>query len=236
MGTRDLRPLLHLSLGGRRIGHWTPRYLSRRIRAILHARLHPEDPSLTPQATSVLASLLRPSDIGAEWGSGNSTRWFARRTAYLTSFESAGPYYDEVRASLLQAGLTNVDYGLIPFEHQDDEDAMHRSDWMRAAHSFADESLDFALVDSAPRGCLCAAVVPKLKRGGLLILDNANWYMPPPPEVGPAAPGTVSVPLGVPGSRVPNSRCWPAFASMTSGWRRHWSSDGIQMTLILFKA
>jgi len=203
---------------------------------MVHASLYPEDPSLTPRATSVLGSLLRLDDTGAEWGSGNSTRWFARRTAHLTSFETAGPYYEEVSASLRQAGLTNVDYRLIPFEYQDDEEAMHRSDWVLAAHAFADESLDFALVDSAPRGCLCAAVVPKLKRGGLLILDDANWYLPPPPNMRPPAPGTVSVSLGAPGSRSPNSRCWPAFISMTSGWRRHWSSNGIQMTLILFKA
>jgi len=203
---------------------------------MVHASLYPEDPSLTPRATSVLGSLLRLDDTGAEWGSGNSTRWFARRTAHLTSFETAGPYYEEVSARLRQAGLTNVDYRLIPFEYQDDEEAMHRSDWVLAAHAFADESLDFALVDSAPRGCLCAAVVPKLKRGGLLILDDANWYLPPPPNMRPPAPGTVSVSLGAPGSRSPNSRCWPAFISMTSGWRRHWSSNGIQMTLILFKA
>jgi hypothetical protein len=182
-----------------------------------------------------LESLLRPDDAGAEWGSGNSTPWFARRTARVISFESAGPYYEEVRASLQRAGLTNVDCRLIPFEHQDDEEAMHRSDWMLAAHAIADESLEFALVDSAPRGCLCAAVVPKLKPGGLLILDNANWYLPPPARMHPPAPGTVSVPLGAPGSRSPSNVCWPAFVRLTSGWRRYWSSDGIQMTLILFK-
>jgi len=233
----DLRPGIPLSLKQRRFDHWTPQYLRYRIQAAVRARLHPHEPSLTPRSVQQIELLLAPDSVGAEWGSGNTTRWFARRTKHLTSIETAREYYEKVAASLRAEGLTNVDYRLIPhdFEGEDDEQEMHRNPVVRAAYDLGDDTLDYALVDTAPRGCLCAGLVPKLKRGGLLILDNANWYLPPPPDVHPPAPGTVSAVIGTPGSRVLSHECWPAFARRVSNWKALWSSNGIQMTLLLIK-
>jgi hypothetical protein len=233
----DFRPGILFSLKNRRFDHWTPQYLRYRIQAGLRAALHPHEPSLTPRAVKQIEGLLSPDSVGAEWGSGNTTRWFARRTKHLTSFETTPPYYEQVAASLRAEGLTNVDYRLIPhdFEGEDDEQEMHRNPFVRAAYELGDETLDYALVDSAPRGCLCAGLVPKLKRGGLLILDNANWYLPPPADVRPPAPGSVSDVLGTPGSRIPSHECWPVFARRVAGWKALWSSNGIQMTLLLIK-
>ena len=112
---------------------------------------------------------------------------------------------------------------------------MHRNPVVRAVDQFGDETLDYALVDSAPRGCLSRGIAPKIKRGGLLILDNANWFLPPPPQVHPPAPGSVSAVFGTPGGPVPQHECWPVFARDTAGWERRWSSNGVQMTLILVK-
>jgi SAM-dependent methyltransferase len=181
--------------------------------------------------------LLGPASIGVEWGSGNTTRFFARRTKHLTSFETTPSYYEQVAARLRTEGLANVDYRLIPhdFEGEHDEQEMHRNPFVRAASEFQDESLDYALVDSAPRGCLCRGVAPKIKHGGLLVLDNANWYLPPPAGVQPPAPGTVSAVQGMPGSHVAHHECWPAFARLIADWDARWSSNGIQMTLILVK-
>lgn len=233
----DLRPGIRFSLKGRRFSHWTPQYLRYRIQAKLRAILRPEDPSLTPRAIAQLDRMLGKDSIGVEWGSGNSTRWFARRAQHLTSIETTPSYYEQVAATLRAEGVGNVDYRLIPhdFEWEDDEQAMHRSSIVRAVDDFADETLDFALIDSAPRGCLCAGVAPKLKHGGLLILDNANWYLPPPPDVRPIAPSSVSAVPGMPGSHIPRHECWPAFARLAADWDVLWSSDGVQMTAIFVK-
>jgi hypothetical protein len=77
----DLRPGFSLDLRGRRLGHLTPAYLYWRGRHALDRWRHPTDPSLTRESIDLLARLLRPSDVGAEWGAGNSTGWFAERTA-----------------------------------------------------------------------------------------------------------------------------------------------------------
>jgi hypothetical protein len=233
----DLRPRVVLSLRSRSFAHWTPRYLRYRIQALLRARLRPHEPSLTPRAVTQLASMLRPEHVGVEWGSGNTTRWLAKRTKHLTTFETDPAYYEQVAASLRAERIANVDYQLIPhdFEGETNEEEMHRNAFVRAAYELPDESLDYALVDSAPRGCLCFGVAPKIRRGGLLVLDNANWYLPPPRDVRPSAPGSVDAVLGTPGSRIPHHECWPAFARMVESWQAHWSSNGLQMTLILVK-
>ena len=233
----DFRPGILFSLKGRRFTHWTPQYLRYRIQASLRATLHPSEPSLTPDAVKQIERLVGPESVGAEWGSGNSTPWFARRTKHLTSFETVPAYYEQIAATMRADGITNVEYHLIPhdFEGEEDEDEMHRNPYVRAAYAFGDETLDYALVDSAPRGCLCAGIAPKLRRGGVLILDNANWYLPPPASVRPPAPGTVSAVIGTPGSRIPRHQCWPAFARLIADWPALWSSNGVQMTLVLVK-
>lgn len=206
--------------------------------AAVRARFRPDEPSLTPQSVELLERLLRPTDVGVEWGSGNTTAWFAKRTTHLTSFESLPPYYEQVAANLRAQGLTNVDYRLFDQDFDDyegDETAMHESPYVRGARAFGDETLDYALIDSIPRGCLCASVIPKLKPGGLLILDNANWYLPPPSSVRPAVPSSTTALMGTSGSAVPDNQCWPEMARRTADWRSCWSSNGVQMTLILIK-
>ena len=233
----DFRPRIVFSLKNRRFDHWTPSYLRYRLQAAIRAALRPEDPSLTPHAVRELDRRLTRDMIGVEWGSGNTTRFFASRTKHLTSFETDPSYYEWVTGTLRAEGFTNVDYRLIPhdFEGEHDEEAMHRNPVVRAVDQFADQSLDYALIDSAPRGCLSRGVASKIKPGGLLILDNANWYLPPPANLRPVAPGSVSHVLGTPGSSVPHHECWPAFAKLVDTWTPRWSSNGVQMTLLLIK-
>ena len=105
----DLRPRVALTLKNRWPSHWTPRYLRYRIPAALRAHLRPQEPSLTPRAIKQLESMLRPDHVGVEWGSGNTTRWFAKRTRHLTSFETDPAYYERVAASLTSARIDNAD-------------------------------------------------------------------------------------------------------------------------------
>ena len=235
--TVDFRPGIVFSLKDRRFDHGTPQYLRYRIQAAVRAAIRPREPSLTPQSIRDLERLLHRDAVGVEWGSGNTTRFFAKRTQHLTSVETDPAYHERVVDSLRAEGVNNVEHVLIEhdFEGEDDEEEMHRNAVVRVLDRFAAASLDYALIDSAPRGCLCHGIAPKLKAGGLLILDNANWYLPPPSSVRPPAPGSVAAVPGMPGSTIARHECGPAFAKLTAGWRALWSSNGVQMTLILVK-
>jgi hypothetical protein len=214
--------------GARRIGHWTPRYIFDRVVSQLQRWRWPEDPWLVREAVVLLEKMLRPGDVGIEWGAGNSTRWFAQRTRHLISLESDPDYCKQVADTLRERGLANVDLECIPVDYVDDERVMWESAWVQRVARLPDDSLDYALVDSAPRGCLCAAVAPKLRDGGLLILDNANWYIATPPEHRHA-----------PGSRVPGdpplTPRWKEFLELSAGWRRVWTGNGISTTVIFIK-
>ena len=102
--------------------------------------------------------------------------------------------------------------------------------------AFGDETLDYALVDSAPRGCLCAGIAPKLRPGGVLILDNANWYLPPPASGTPACAGNR---LGRDRHARQPHTAPPVLArvreALIADWPALWSSNGVQMTLVLVK-
>ena len=231
----DLRPGVVARLRGRSYKHLIPSYLYYRARLFMTSRFNPTHPSLTLASIRLLERLLQPSHVGVEWGAGNSTGWFAERTAHLTSFETGPDYYTVVRDNLATRGLTNVDLQFVSFEPVASEQANHEHEWMQRAYALADQSLDYALIDSAPRACLCRTVVSKLKPGGLLILDNANWYFPPPADLRPFPVGSIAVPAGFPESRDPGNVCTPAFLRDTAEWRRTWTTDGVTATLLMFK-
>jgi predicted O-methyltransferase YrrM len=200
----------------------TPRYVYNRVRDLVYQRAHPADPWLTPDAIELLDTLLQPTDRGAEFGSGRSTLWFAARVAALTSVEHNRGWYEAVTRKLKDGGLSNVDYFLIP---QDKPTEYGDSAYARKALEFADASLDFALVDGYFRDYCAKYIMPKVKPGGILIIDNINWSLP----CGSKAPGTRPAELG------PVTSVWAEISQELAGWRTIWTSNGIWDTAIFFK-
>jgi len=203
--------------------HQTPRYVDNRIREILYRRAHPEAPWLTPAAIRLLATMLRPADHGAEFGSGRSTIWFAARVATLTSVEHDAWWHETVSAKLKERGYANVDCILAredqPMERGGD------SAYARIALSFTDASLDFALVDGHYRDYSAQYVMPKIKPGGMLIIDNVNWYLPCRSH----APNSRTPALG------PAPGAWAEVWRELVGWRTIWTSSGVTDTAIFIK-
>jgi len=163
------------------IRHWVrhPLGLLRRVWHLAYERAHPEEPFLAPAAVRFLDGALPRDGIGLEWGSGRSTRWFARRLKRLVSVEHDRGWFDEVSAQLRQSQLQNVDYRLIPLEHPIDEptrpvyDPMPR--YVSFVEEFPDEHFDFIEVDGHYRQACVVGGAPKLKPGGLLLIDDTNW-------------------------------------------------------------
>lgn len=203
--------------------HRTMRYVYNRTRQILYERAHPADPWLTPAAIRLLRDLLRPADRGLEFGSGRSTIWFARRVATLTSVEHDERWHASVSATLRDRGLGNVDYILAPGDQP-----MERgwdSTYAKTALAFPDASLDFALVDGHYRDYSAKFTLPKLKPGGMLIIDNVNWYLPCRSK----APNSRTAALG------PKTPAWAEVADELAQWRTIWTSSGVWDTAIFIK-
>jgi len=183
----------------------------------------PDHPWLTRQANSILDTYLKKTDRGLEFGSGRSSMWFAQRIAHLTSVEHHEGWYKQVSQMFADNHVDNVDYRHCPKVAQDADPA--GSGYVKVVEEFDPGSLDFALVDGIYRDHVAAAVLPKLRPGGVLIIDNINHYFPS----GSHSPNSRSTRDG------PNGDLWKRVHDEVSSWRYIWTSSGVSDTAFFFK-
>jgi hypothetical protein len=126
-----------------------------------------------------------------EYGSGGSTRYWLRRAASVISVEHDPAWHARVRAAI--AGPAPLDYRLAPPEPDPapgadrdpadpaacvsgsyPRDRLRYTRYVAQIDGCADGSLDLVLVDGRARPACLARAAPKLRRGGLLVLDNSD--------------------------------------------------------------
>ncbi|MCA1833877.1 MAG: class I SAM-dependent methyltransferase [Actinomycetota bacterium] len=167
-----------------------PLVLVARLWSGLYHRRHPGMPWLAPGAITFCEHHLTREMRALEWGSGRSTTWFATRLGSLTSVEHDPAWHEIVAGNIVRNDLSNVDLRLVPLDpHPVEPPVAHRgwgSAYVKVADGFEDESLDFVVVDGAYRMACILAAAPKLKHGGLLLVDDtrsvpslSDWPVPP---------------------------------------------------------
>ena len=206
----------------RTIRHWNVRYFFNRINEALYRFRHPKAPWLTAAAVDMLFSLLRRSDRGIEFGSGRSTLWFSYRVQYLTSVEHNCEWYAKVKNMLEQERRDNVDYHFRPVNSDLNGTA---AEYAGVFDAFGDGTLDFVLVDGVCRDHCARRALPKLKKGGMLIIDNVNLYLPSSSY----APNARTFDQG------PQGAVWGEVWTEISQWRSIWTSNGVYDTAVYFK-
>lgn len=195
--------------------HWNLQYLWNRLRDKIRIKLHPQDPWLTPDAVKLLDDVLSKDMRGLEFGSGNSTTWFAQRLSRLTSVEHAPAWYANVTRKLADTGLNNVDYLLRE----------QAGEYVAVADIFVDNSLNFALVDGIERGKCVLASLLKIKPGGMLVIDDVHRYLP----------SKSRAPLARKPDDDPADEDWAQFMAETMNWEFVWTTNGIKDTVIYYK-
>jgi predicted O-methyltransferase YrrM len=199
--------------------HWTLRYVASRLALMGYERKNPDAPWLTPAAVSILETLLLPTDIALEWGSGRSTAWIAKRVQHLTSVEDNREWFDRVSEKLRADGISNVDYRFKALP----SGGLHAPDtpYVGVVGDFADERVDFVLVDGQARPACATRVLPKLTAGGAIVIDNIEWFL----EWSSDAPRKLRT----------KSPDWDEFVRRVSDWRMIWTSSGVTSTAIWLK-
>jgi hypothetical protein len=161
------------------------RYILRWLASLLPEPLCSPVPWLTFAAIDRLHQLdLRGAQV-FEYGSGASTLYWLQRGAALTSIEHDPAWYIRVRRRLPR--YAPVDYRLVvpePGPIADPADPQAYASAGMPAYSFKhyveqigavpDGSLDIVLIDGRARPACLAHAAPKLRPGGLLILDNSD--------------------------------------------------------------
>lgn len=152
---------------------------------------HPNLPWLTPDAIHVLQQLLNGGH-GLEYGSGRSTVFFAGLLDRLDSIEHHEGWYHKVKTMLKEKHIENTNLhfvapnGDVSLPKLSSEDQVFMTveeypvkdesflDYILKLEIFEDDSLDFILVDGRARRSCCLKAFDKLKKGGLLVLDNSE--------------------------------------------------------------
>lgn len=207
----------------RKISHLTPRYIWNRSFEKLYRWAHPDVPWLTRTANTFLETYLQSEDCGWEFGSGKSTIWFARRVKHLTSVEHNSAWFERVTKMLEENDLKNVDYFLRPREQDDGFQRLPA--YVSGLTDVEDESLDFIMIDGIYRDLCALASLDKIKPNGILVIDNANHFLPCRSN----SPHSRSYADG------PKGEKWSQFLQSVINWRFFWTSNGVSDTAIYFK-
>jgi predicted O-methyltransferase YrrM len=207
-------------LAAKSFRHWTPRYLFDRLSVTVHQKRYPDHPWLTRTAIPIVESFLRGTDTGLEFGAGRSTLWFASRVGQLVSVEHTLQYYEKVSKRLKEHQIANVDLRHVEQDKPDEQG--WDSQYVQVIREFPANWLDFALVDGVYRVQCALEVLDHIKPGGMLILDNSNWFIPSSSR----APAS---------QREPASAEWAEFLRLVRDWRSIWTTNGVWDTTLYIK-
>ncbi len=181
-----------------------------------YQRRNPDAPWLTQQMIEFLKGYLKPTDVFVEFGSGRSTAWLARRVGRMISIEHHAEWHKEITGVLFQQKITNTQYICT---------ADDPGSYIAAADAtLAGVKPDLILIDGIHREHCAEWALRVIKPGGVILIDNVNWFLPwetfSPPKFGTH-----------PGSRLEK---WLNFDRVTRAWRRNWTSNNITDTAAFF--
>lgn len=117
-------------------------------------------PWYTYPATEYLKQLDLSDKTVFEYGSGNSTLFWAARARKVVSIENDRTWFDKIRTQ----APSNVEYILR------DEEAAYLDAIDAYPHSF-----DIIVIDGSYRFECAKKALCKLSKGGFIILDNSDW-------------------------------------------------------------
>lgn len=99
-----------------------------------------------------------------EWGSGGSTLWLSQRTKSVVTLEHDLEWMLKTQEELTKYGITNVMLILRKLDNG----------YVEYIDAYPDEHFDIIMVDGRRRSDCLRHAMPKLKRGGALVLDNSE--------------------------------------------------------------
>jgi hypothetical protein len=153
---------------------------------------HGETPWTTQASIKIFGRLLEKNMVGFEYGSGNSSLYFARKIKQLTSVEHDEKWYALISDRFKKRNISNIDYKLIRRnniatpqnqytfyeDYNLDKNAFQVMycfhEYFSFIRSFPDNHFDFIMIDGRARVECALNAIPKLKKDGIFVLDNSD--------------------------------------------------------------
>ncbi len=189
---------------------------------------HPFYPWITIEMVNILENVLKKSDVGFEFGSGYSTIWFAKNTAKITSIEHDDGWFKKVTFMLKKQNLEHKSK-VIEISGVDEIKMTGVDNYIRPIYEIKDCSLDYCFIDGIFRDSCLVVAIPKLKHGGILIMDNVDNYFPKNKT-------SISVRYKRDNrSKLISRSNMKQVNKILSGWRCIWTSSAVQDTALWIK-
>jgi hypothetical protein len=138
-----------------------------------------------------------------EYGSGGSTIYFANKVHTIISAEHDEKWFNIVKAHIDKSEINNIDYRCSPpisdqsfaskiYNNPDDfisvlgeYEGMSFEKYVTNIDTFKEAYFDLIIVDGRSRISCISHAIPKVKKHGLLLVDNTNreYYLQPFPEL-----------------------------------------------------
>jgi len=117
-------------------------------------------PWLTYSAIDFIDSIIKKSWQVFEWGSGNSTLWWASKSKSVIAIEDNTDWFMEI-GSQMPANAT--------LYNKTDKD-----EYVNAISSYNDKSFDIIVIDGSHRNDCAMAAFPKVQDSGIIVFDNSD--------------------------------------------------------------
>lgn len=158
------------------------------IKSIIFGRSHdyPPLPWMNYDAINYIDQMIRKTPRVFEYGSGSSTLYWVGKGAKIVSIEHEASFYEKLKMKL----DANVVYHLIEPQAEsviktnspEDPDLYQSSDYIgyvfenyvKAIDIYQDNYFDVVVVDGRARPSCIKRALPKIRKGGMLILDNSD--------------------------------------------------------------
>jgi len=193
---------------------FSPRWVAARVSLVIYEHRFPDVPWIARDAVQILERFLDKNQVGFEWGSGKGALWLLNRSKMLTSVEHHRAWSESVRKKLERAGVHNADY-----RHVEEES------YCDVIDEFPDGHFDYVVVDGLFRDLATSKSLPKLRSGGLLVIDNVNWYLP----------SESTTPQSRAMKEGPATALWATVGRELARWKTTWTTNGVNDTAIFVK-
>ena len=159
---RGLKQIINIHYLSKRLNF---KFIIGAIRKIILESKNRNTPWLNTPAIHLLDNWIKPNDKILEFGSGQSTIWFATKTKNIISVEHNKDWYKQIKFKLNKIKVKYIF-------------AKNKTEYLAIFNKIKNESIDICLVDGEYRRDCIIKVASKIKIGGLMIFDNAETYLP----------------------------------------------------------
>jgi predicted O-methyltransferase YrrM len=132
-----------------------------KIRTVVSG-VRPDEPWWPKSVIPIIDRLISPAADVLEFGCGGSTIWIARRAKSVISMEDNWQWQSKIAERLCALNLTNASIRYAP------SDSYFDLTWCK------DRSFDLVIVDGSYRWRCIEAVLPLIRKGGAIYLDNSD--------------------------------------------------------------